>query len=518
MTPQSNLDLTGDFQLHPLAELLVEISQAKLTGSLRISLESKKTIIYFRNGALVFGVSNVREYRLFHRLLKEKRIEQSELRGFNDLSNDMELAAWLRKRGTLTEDDINGVFVAQISDIVVDALTWPQGNWVFSPTARLRSDVDYTIGTHKILIDYARCVPGERVVGRLAGVEEHFVRQVDMPDIPLQPQETFVLEVFQNEPISFHQLKTTLNMPESGLAHALYALWLGGLVIRANWNRAFSEGRIADIKQARFSKIRDAARPAAADAPVPTTVPETAESEITNKPASPALPEMTLDEWLAKAEAAETHYDVLGIDEKADLDQIKSAYFGMAKLFHPDRYHRETGPRLRQIQVAFTGLAHAYETLKTTESREAYNYKIRKELELREKRVAAGETENPGVQFEQALESFEQGLRYLNDEEYGAAAALLARAVHYNPENALYRAYHGVALAGGEKEYHRAESELQAASKLEPNNAKIRLMLVQFFLDRNLKKRAEGELLRFLDIAPNNKEARSILAGLQKQT
>jgi hypothetical protein len=43
-------------------------------------------------------------------------------------------------------------------------------------------------------------------------------------------------------------------------------------------------------------------------------------------------------------------------------------------------------------------------------------------------------------------------------------------------------------------------------------------MLVQFFLDRNLKKRAEGELLRFLDIAPNNKEARSILAGLQKQT
>jgi curved DNA-binding protein CbpA len=247
-------------------------------------------------------------------------------------------------------------------------------------------------------------------------------------------------------------------------------------------------------------------------------VPETAESEITNKPASPALPEMTLDEWLAKAEAAETHYDVLGIDEKADLDQIKSAYFGMAKLFHPDRYHRETGPRLRQIQVAFTGLAHAYETLKTTESREAYNYKIRKELELREKRVAAGETENPGVQFEQALESFEQGLRYLNDEEYGAAAALLARAVHYNPENALYRAYHGVALAGGEKEYHRAESELQAASKLEPNNAKIRLMLVQFFLDRNLKKRAEGELLRFLDIAPNNKEARSILAGLQKQT
>ena len=122
------------------------------------------------------------------------------------------------------------------------------------------------------------------------------------------------------------------------------------------------------------------------------------------------------------------------------------------------------------------------------------------------------------MQSEQALESFEQGLHYLNDEEYSAAAAYLARAVHYNPQNALYRAYHGKALSADENQLHKAESEMQAAAKLEPQNAKIRLMLAQFFIDRKLKKRAEGELTRFLDIAPDNKEARALLDSLQRQT
>jgi predicted Zn-dependent protease len=55
---------------------------------------------------------------------------------------------------------------------------------------------------------------------------------------------------------------------------------------------------------------------------------------------------------------------------------------------------------------------------------------------------------------------------------------------------------------------------MQAAAKLEPQNAKIRLMLAQFFIDRNMKKRAEGELTRFLEMAPDNREARTLLDGL----
>ena len=105
-------------------------------------------------------------------------------------------------------------------------------------------------------------------------------------------------------------------------------------------------------------------------------------------------------------------------------------------------------------------------------------------------------------------------MTHFSDEEYAVAALYLARAVHYNPNNALYRAYYGKALSFDENQLHKAESELLAASKLEPQNSKIRLMLARFFLDRNLRKRAEGELRRFLEIAPDNKEAEELLASL----
>ena len=378
--------------------------------------------------------------------------------------------------------------------------------------------VNYRIEIFKLLLDYARCVPGETVMNRFKSVQEKFVRQIDIVgDLVLQPQEACVLEAFGNTPLQFDQLRSSLKMPESGLAQALYALWLGGVLVRTGWNKAFTEAKIADIKTANFSKIKDATAMATVETPpkLDVSLPVSAEETDSFKPIIPAI---TLKEWLERADLARTHYDTLGIAENASADEIKNAYFGMAKLFHPDRYHREEGTQLRRIQVAFTGLAHAYETLKTPESREAYNYKIRKELEAREKRVAEGIADADGMQAEQALESFEQGLRYLNDDEHSAAAAYLARAVHYNPQNALYRAYLGKALSVDENQLHKAESEMQAAAKLEPQNAKIRLMLAQFFIDRKLKKRAEGELTRFLEIAPDSKEARALLDGLQKAT
>jgi Tfp pilus assembly protein PilF len=163
-------------------------------------------------------------------------------------------------------------------------------------------------------------------------------------------------------------------------------------------------------------------------------------------------------------------------------------------------------------------LAHAYETLKTAESREAYDYKLRKELEIKEKRKASGKTEEKvDIQEEKGLESFEMGLELYQDEDYPAAATHLARACHYSPQNALYHAYFGKALSyTGFKYYHKAEGELQQAVKLDPNNTKIRLMLVEFFIDIGMQKRAEGELRRFLAISPGNREAQDMMNRMQE--
>ena len=513
MTPQQTLDLKGNFDVNPFAELLVEISQAKLDGSLRVSSGTRKSVIYFRAGELVYGVSNSRPMRLFSILLNQKKIEQRTLASYPNFENDLELSASLVKDKVLTADEVKQATVNQIEAIVVDILTWESGDWVFSPLARLREGMVFSVNTHDLLMQYARCVPSDAVYQRFKSVEEAFVGISGRKrDALLQPHESFVLSHFDRRSLTIQQLREACSMPDGGMFQALYVLWLGGILERRDWNSAFSAAKIGKILTAKVSLVKEATK---AD-----TTDQVPDEETPAEDATTKLPELeiTLEEYLERVENAETYYDVLGVEDKAAVTELKNAYFGLAKLFHPDKYHREEAAQLRRIQVAFTQLAQAYETLKNPEARESYDFKIRKELETREKRRAEGRDEKPSQtdrQAEHGLESFEKGLSLLADEEYGAAATHLQRAVHYNPQNALYRAYLGKVLSISKNHRHQAESEMQQAVKLEPKNAKIRLMLVEFFLEMNMRKRAEGELKRFLELVPNNSEAKSMLENLQ---
>ena len=227
---------------------------------------------------------------------------------------------------------------------------------------------------------------------------------------------------------------------------------------------------------------------------------------------------LSLAEYLQRVEKAETHYDILGLAPGAELPEIKQIYFGLAKLFHPDKFHREKAAMQKRIQSAFTELAHAYETLKENEAREAYDFKMRKEIEAREKRLREGSPDDSRSdnKKESALQSFEKALIALKQEDYEQAVVLLGRAVHYSPENAQYHAYYAKALSAFEGQDHKAESEFNAAVKLAPSDTKIRMMLVDFLLEIDMKRRAIGELNRLLAIAPDNNEALKKLAKLQK--
>ena len=204
----------------------------------------------------------------------------------------------------------------------------------------------------------------------------------------------------------------------------------------------------------------------------------------------------------------------------ADAAKIKTTYFTLAKQFHPDLFYKKTEAKLFQrIQHAFTEFAHAYETLKNESSREVYDYRMRKELAemaiLNEEGISP-EDANLHKQTDQAAENFEQGFSLLMDEHNEAALPFLARAVHFAPDNARYRAYHGKVLSFDKSQRHKAEAELQTAIKFDGENVDFRIMLAEFFIQIGFLKRAEGELNRLLAIFPNNKEAQLLLDNLAK--
>lgn len=72
------------------------------------------------------------------------------------------------------------------------------------------------------------------------------------------------------------------------------------------------------------------------------------------------------------------YYGVLGIAYGADKKQVRSAYFGLSKAFHPDSmFRKELGSFKAKMTTVFQALTEAYETLSKKKAREEYDTYLR---------------------------------------------------------------------------------------------------------------------------------------------
>jgi curved DNA-binding protein CbpA len=523
MSSPNHLEITGNLTAHPLAELLVEIMQARLNGSLRLSHHNSKTIIYLRGGDVVFAVSNQRQHRIFEILLQTAAITKQQLVEIPEFTNDLALADALREKEMLSEPELKSIFTRQIEGILRDVIVWKDGVWTFSPLARIKDDINYKIDTYSLLIEHGRNLSKDALVRRFKSFKESFGKKPAPPaHVSLLPQEAFMLSRFDNSYLKIEEIKAVSHWSDMETLQRLYALWLAGFLYRENWNTAFKEHQISAISATRFElKKQTAPLPEIKTAqPASPVVRETKAEEIKQPAPVKTKAELTLERYLAQVEAAETHYELLNISHKANVAEIKQAYFGLAKRFHPDLFHKQADAETQsRIQHAFTEIAHAYETLRDEETRRSYDFKLRRLLQELE-RLSPEQRNKPKVEqktLTEASEIFEHGFNLLMEEDYEQALPYILRAVHLAPETARYHAYYGKLLSMDKNQRFKAEAELQAAIKLEPGNPTFRIMLAEFFIQHNLVKRAEGELNRLLAIFPDNKEARALLDSLSNK-
>ena len=520
MTAPNNLDLEGNFLASPFAELLVEIATVRLDGSLRLSREDQKIVVYFNAGELVFAVSNARSARLFDILLRENRIDKNLLSEIPNHTDDIRFAKFLIENNFFDKQQIDALFVRQIEEILRDALRWEIGDWTFSPQVRIKQGIRFQVGLSEILIEYARELSDDTIFRRFRSSKEIFQAKEKLNlDINLQSHEAFVLSRFGNSQLTIDQVNAYGGLPTTVTFQTLYTLWLGGFLTRHGWNSIFTAHRLEAISEARLAlkkeKVQTAAVPQFENLPTPSA-PQIVEIK---KETAPVAEVISLEVYLERVETSRNFYESLAVETKAPIEEIKKSYFSLAKQFHPDRFYRESDTEiLRRIQNAFGAIAKAYDTLRNEDSRSLYDFKIRKELaQIQSSQNAGGGENEKSRQTAIAAENFEEGFRLLMDENYADATLFLARAVHLAPDIARYHAYYGKVLAADEKQRYKAESELQTAIRLDPKNATFRIILAEFFIENNLLKRAEGELVRFLAMFPNNQEAQSLLDSLHKK-
>lgn len=520
MNSTTDFEVKGNLRDRRLAELLTEVARARLNGSLRASRAAQKSVVYFDAGAPVFAVSNERRFRLFEFLLRENKISKTQLAALPDFTNDLALKAHLLQTGALSKIEADALFSVQIAEILKDAFAWSDGEWIFSPLVRIKGDIKFNVDAASLLLDYARNLPNADVPRAFAGSDETFAAATRLPDgLNLRPEEAFVFSRFENAALTLDEIGLTSGLPDAATRQIIYALWLGGFLTRQNWRSAFSERQISYILSANLSLKKDEKAPVTeVAAPKVQAAPPVRKIE---KPAivveTAPMPQITLEEYLERTEKSENYYRFFDVAPDAPAADIKNSYFTLARNFHPDLFHRKVeAAKHQRIQNAFTKIAHAYETLKNEKTRTVYDYKMRKELAEMEKSAASGASALE-KHLEAAKIEFERGFELLANENPSDAIPFLARAVHFAGDNARYRAFYGKALAADDRQKHRAEAELQAAVKLDPNNSALRLMLAEFFVRMRLPKRAEGELNRLLTISPGNADARALLDSLPKR-
>jgi curved DNA-binding protein CbpA len=254
-------------------------------------------------------------------------------------------------------------------------------------------------------------------------------------------------------------------------------------------------------------------------------------ADETPAPSNTDVSQENVEAFLERVRRAESYYDVLGVESTAAAADLKTAYYDLARRYHPDRFRRAEPALLTHLESAFARITQAYDTLREDDLRANYNAKLqarRKAQKIADATAkpvtpATDQTSTPDATLtapvisaaERAANDFKEGLAALEQGQRKLATGLFASAARLAPKEARYRAYYGQMLANQENTRRIAEAELQAAIKLDPGNADYRVLLAQLFRDLGFAIRAKGEAERAVAADPNNGKARDLLRELK---
>jgi len=491
--------MEGKLAEHPLAELIREITATGLTGALRLARERAKVAIYFESGKLVFATSNLRAHRL-REVAKRNGLSEAHLAQFPISATDEELAAAMLKTRALEPETLASIQASQVSEVLRLALLWIDGTWKFEPRVRLADETRVEVDVNRLLLECARHLPANFVAGRLESARSTYLKVENRSPTGLLPAELVVLARAADSVTVNDLTAGSENDPEKDY-RAIYALSLSGLLQRSDWPGALGAApATVSIKAPR----------------VPSKAADTVAVENDDLAA--------VDNLFARLETAKDHYEVLDLGRLATAEEIKNAYHALALRFHPDRFHQSDPYFRNKVESAFARIARAYETLSEQSLGSDYDaqHTSKPAPTVRQKSAIPVKDSNgakpaASADASRAETSFQHGLEALKRNRYDEGIRFLAEAAMLSPREARYRAHYGHALIRHSNSRRIAETELQTALSLEPENTSYRVMLAELYEKLGLQRRAEGELKRALAGDPTNHAARSLLLSLRNK-
>lgn len=201
---------------------------------------------------------------------------------------------------------------------------------------------------------------------------------------------------------------------------------------------------------------------------------------------------------------AKTFYQILEVPKTASEEDIKKAYFLMARRFHPDRFDRKTAAGYKsQIDEVFDTITNAYRVLSNKDKRKAYDSE-----------VAEGVKEEVEDSAKKADIRFRQGKTLFGMERYDEALTLLDEAVRLRRDKADYYLLLAMVESKIPNYLRKAEGDFLKAISLESWNPEGYVGLGILYKGEGLQAKAIRQFEKALEADPDHARAKQELEDL----
>ena len=208
---------------------------------------------------------------------------------------------------------------------------------------------------------------------------------------------------------------------------------------------------------------------------------------------------------LAKGLGKLSFYQVLGISEDATAVQIRTAYFDLAKRFHPDKFSRypDFSKYSKLLEDLFATINQAYQILTDPDEKAKYN-----------RRIQEGKTLTVDT-HEKARTLTAEARAAMQAKQFAVAIQKLNEVVYLKKADAkTYLHLTQCFLKDGDK-VKDAEAAVKRSLELDPGDAEAHYLLGMVYVQARLKARAVKSFQRALELNPAHLDADQQLKALE---
>ncbi len=490
----------GSFDQKPFPHILVYLMQKKLTGTLEVQSAHEEAAVYFRDGMPGKVRTSVKGHELGAVLLELGLITELQLRACR--TEMTETGGYqgqiLIQMGAIDAAGMVRGLRMQMLRKLVDLFEMPGAAFAFYDRVNLLvgigPDEVFPVDPYPVLIAGVRThgprLPVDAVLKALEGRWISFASVDALKRFRLTTAEKEICRAILAKPRTFFELMSMPNVDLSALRTVLYVALITKEIALSETGPDAGTPSIPPPARPRL----DSAPPAPLAAVAPTIDGAAQRERVLAK---------------AAALANQNYFEMLELQLGAPTDEVRKAFFRLAKLYHPDRAIGDLADLKETFEYVFSNLSEAHGTLVDPDARDEYGAVISEGI----KRTSVMPPGGGEDEVREALEAenlFQKALVLMRRNQLDKALELIDKARLLNSEEGEYIAVWAriqILQRAADAPVDDLLKLLRHAEELSPKSERVHLYLAQAMLRSERAGEARTHFERVMEINPRNVEA-----------